>query len=172
MIVLTIRLSVNVEKHIAMVKAVVNRLLLSRRLFYLSTEREDLYQIGWMSLNNCIKTFDENRGIKFDTYATTAIRNAVNNELHKLSKRRMYSIAVEPSVNEASIVKDREIREVIDTVEHSKHFSPKERTVFWLRFIDEQRFFDIGKRIGVSRETARRIYNKSLSKLKELMTNE
>ena len=164
--------NINVDEHMTMVRAAVNRLLLSRRLFYLTTERDDLYQIGWLALNNCIKTFDESRGVKFDTYATKAVRNAVNNELWRLSKRRMYPILPDDDHIHVPTVRDADMRTLTDTVERSRHFSAKERTVFWLRFTDEQRFDDIGKRIGVSRETARRMYNKSLSKLKELMANE
>ena len=155
-----------------MVRAVVNRLLLSRRSFFIVTEREDLYQIGWLALNNCIKTFDESRGAKFDTYATTAIRNAVNKELHRLSKQRMQSIMMEASCVDIPTSGDKEMKLVIDALDNSRHFSTQERSIFWLRFNDEQHFHDIGSKLGVSRETVRRTYNKTLEKLKELMADE
>ena len=163
---------VDVTNYESTVKAVVNRLLLSRRISQYSTERDDLYQIGWMAVMNCAKTFDENRGVKFETYASRAIINAVNKELKRLSDRRAYTITIDLATTEIPVVADTIMRQLIDTVETSGKFSRVERKVFWLKFIDDLCFTEIGKQVGVSRETVRKMYRKSIAKVKELMTDE
>lgn len=167
----TSRSKVDITKYESTVKAVVNRLLLSRRISQFSLERDDLYQIGWMALMNCEKTYDESRGIQFDTYATKAIINAVNRELKRLSDRRAYTMTtdVEEAPREPS---DKMMHRLIDVMEHSGKFTPAQRRVFWLKFTDNLSFTEIGNQVGASRETVRQGYNLSIERLKELMANE
>jgi len=129
-------LSKEITDYESTVKAVVNRLLLSRRISHYSVEREDLYQIGWMAIMNCAKTFDENRGVKFETYATKAIINAVNKELKRFADRKAYTTTLDSAVEEKSIVADEIMRKLIAAVENNTQFSGLERKVFWLKFID------------------------------------
>lgn len=168
----TLSNKVDVTNYESTVKAAVNRLLLSRRISQFPIERDDLYQIGWIAVMNCAKTFDENRGVKFETYATKAIINAVNKELKRLSDRRTYTITIDSAATEVSVVADTIMRQLIDTVESNGKFSRVERKVFWLKFIDDLCFTEIGKQVGVSRETVRKMYRKSIDKVKELMTDE
>ena len=161
-----------VDRHYVIVKKVVNKLLLSRRISQYPIERDDLYQIGWIAVMNCAKTFDENRGVKFETYATRAIINAVNKELKRLSDRRAYTITIDKAAVEIPVVADTIMRKLIDTVETSGVFDRVERKVFWLKFTDDLCFTEIGKQVGVSRETVRKMYRKSIAKVKELMTDE
>lgn len=153
------------------VKAVVNKLLLSRRYFSLYTEREDLFQIGWVTLIGCLETFDTGRGIKFETYASKAIYNAVNKELKRLVIEHKNTSTMEATEYELPEFEDEYMKKLVNTVENSGVFTARMKKVFWLRFIDEQSFSQIGTAIGVSREYARQLYNKSVKKLKELMAH-
>ena len=162
----------DVEKHMMMVKAVVGRLLSYRRFLYFSIEREDLYQIGWLALNQALKTFDVKYGVKFDTYASKAIRNAVNKELYKLSKYKSSTLPTELIHIEDVDMQEENMKKIIAIVEDNNNFTYKERIVFWSRFIDDEYFADIAKKINVCRETARRMYNKSLIKIRKLLNDE
>ena len=161
----------NVNEQYTIVRKVVSRLLLSRRISQFSLERDDLYQIGWMALMNCEKTYDESRGAQFDTYATKAIINAVNKELKRLSDRRLYTMTtdIEEKVREPS---DKMMTQLIDVVENSGKFTNSDRRVFWLKFTDNLSFTAIGQKVGTSRETVRLQYKLTLDRLKELMANE
>jgi RNA polymerase sigma factor (sigma-70 family) len=161
----------DVKKYEPTIRAVVNRLLLSRRYFSLYTEREDLFQIGWVALIGCLETFDKCRGFKFETYASKAIFNAVNKELKRLVIEHHNTQKMEKTEYELPEFEDEYMKKLVDAVENSNLFTSRTRKVFWLRFIDEQSFDQIGKTIGVSGEYARRIYHSSVKKLKELMGN-
>ena len=162
---------VDITDYESTVKAVVNRLLLSRRISQFPIERDDLYQIGWIAVINCVKTYDENRGAKFETYATRAIINAVNKELKRLSDRKAYTMTLDSPTKESPMVADEIMRRLIDAVENSGEFNSLERKIFWLKFTDDLCFTEIGKRVGSNRETVRQLYRKSVRKVKELMTN-
>ena len=154
-----------------MVKAVVNRLLLSRPYFHLYIDRDDLYQIGWLAVLNCADKFDESRGVQFSTYATRSIINAVNNELKRLSTKKLYSITTDSFELAPPEISDKIMRAVIEVVESNK-FARQERNIFWKRFLDDLSYKEIGKQTNLCRETVRQIYIKTLNKVKELMVNE
>jgi RNA polymerase sigma factor (sigma-70 family) len=150
------------------VRAVVNRLLLNRHLVNLPIDREDLYQVAWMALIQCYPHFDKSRGVKFETYASTVIVNAVNREIKKYSLRRMSNIIIDIEDENQDMETQLEfMSELISIVESGKVLDRTEREIFWHRFIDEKTFSEIGTLFDVSRETARKVYNKSLEKLKK-----
>lgn len=155
-----------VKKYNQMVRAVVNSLLLNRRLS-VTIDRDDLYQIGWVALIQCIPHFDDSRGVKFETYASRVIVNAVNTEILKHSKKKLSHLTVdivgdypvdETPINELMV-------QLIDLVKGKLDRCQKE--VFWKRVLDDKTFEEIGVEIGRSRETARKIYNESLDKIKD-----
>jgi len=155
-----------VEKYNETVRAAVNKLLLNRRLST-TIDRDDLYQIGWVALIQCIPHFDSNRGVKFETYASRVIVNAVNTEIHKHSKKRLQHLTVdiageipfdEIPINDLMVRLIGLVKGKLDRCETS---------VFWKRVIDEKTFQEIGEEMECSRETARKIYNESLNKIKE-----
>ena len=157
----------------SIVKAAVNKLLSSRTLSSFQTEREDLYQIGWMALMNCDKTYNPQGAAKFETYANTAIVNAVNKELKKLHDKRLHTANLDAVIEEtASGDIDKFITTLVKTVESSRQFSQRERKIIWMKLSDNRTFTYIGKTMGFSRQRARQIFTKSLDKIKELMADE
>lgn len=162
---------VEVARYQSTVKAVVNRLLLSRRIRHLPVDRDDLYQVGWVAVMNCLKTFDDSRKVKFETYATRAIKNAVNNELRRLSLIRIERGDVDvPGLFEPDHY-EYYMNQIVDLIESDK-FTSRERKIFWMKFLDELSFDHIGQEIGLSREMVRRIYRASFTKVKELVVDE
>jgi len=162
---------IDITDYESTVKAVVNRLLLFRRISQYPIERDDLYQIGWLAVINCVKTYDESRGVKFETYATKAIINAVNKELKRLSDNKAYTITLDKPADEP-VVSDAVMRVLIDIIENSGNFDRLERKVFWLKFMDDLCFTEIGKHVNSNRETVRQIYHEAMRKVKELMPDE
>ncbi len=154
------------NKYDKTVRAVVNTLLLSRRLVSLPIDRDDLYQVGWVALIQCLPHFDETRGVKFETYASRVIVNAVNREIGLHLARRMAHTHTDIAGEDCWVdERSRMMAELIDVV--GDKLSVREREVFWKRFIDDKTFEEIGVEKGFSRETARKIYHHSLEKIKE-----
>jgi len=152
------------QKYDKTVRAAVNRLLLTRRLACLPIDREDLYQIGWIALLKCVPHFDTSRGVKFETYASTVIVNAVNKEIKHYVNRKMpnFDIDIEDETEDSQ---SEMLSRLIAVTKEM--LSKREFAVFWMKFIDNKTFTEIGENYGFSRETARKIYNNSLDKIKE-----
>ena len=163
---------IDITKYETTVKTVVNKLLSCRRISQYSIEKDDLYQIGWMAVMNCEKTFDKNRGVKFETYATTAIINAVNKEFKRLSNKKLFLTTFDLEAKVDLRLPGKIMHQLIDVIENSGEFNKIERKILWFKFTDELCFTKIGEQMGVSRETVRKIYRNSINKLKELITNE
>lgn len=73
---------------------------------------EDLYQIGSIGLINAIKQFDESKGFKFSTYASTCIRNEI---LRSFRGKKVSTVTLTPFVLNNTIDGDIE-----STYDHSK----------------------------------------------------
>lgn len=154
-----------ITKYNKTVRAVVNTLLLSRHLSSLPIDRDDLYQVGWVALIQCLPHFDSSRGVKFETYASRVIVNAVNKEIMHYGTRRMnrLNVDVANNVTVGETTDSQMMDELITTAQAT--LSRSEQSVFWKRFTDGKTFEDIGKEHGFSRETARKIFNTSLRKV-------
>jgi len=159
--------SEEISKHQQTVRAVVNRLLLSRRISDVQTERDDLYQVGWMILMKCLEQFDETRGVKFETYLSRSIYHAVNNELARLYKRKMVHIdwdICERHKDNTYLVRD--------IVQDSGWFTPDEQTVFWARLLHNTSYRQIERDTGIERKKASVMYRRVLAKIKETLGHE
>jgi len=67
-------------KHASLVKNIVERIIV-RLPPHLAADREDMINVGIIGLMSAIEKFDENRNVKFETYATFRIRGAILDEL-------------------------------------------------------------------------------------------
>jgi RNA polymerase sigma factor (sigma-70 family) len=161
----------DIEKYDNTVRAAVNKLLLSRHFFYLYVQREDLYQIAWIALINCIKTFDANRNVKFETYASKAIINVINKEFKKLLSHKYLQVPDDVLVIDVPEYKDAYMKKLVSLIEKNNNFSERERKIFWLHFTEEKSFSEISKLFVISRQRVQQIYNKSIRRLKELVKN-
>ncbi len=155
-----------------MVKAAVNKLLLRRRWSHLSIDREDLYQIGWIALIECLKYFDASYGVTFATYANVAIRRVINRELLQLSKKNMPNLnGVDVAEAQPTETQEKLMTQLIEAVEGSGEFTKREKTIFWMR-LDNQPFAKIGNHIGITGQRAGQLYNDLVVRLKRIIPNE
>ncbi|MBZ0152923.1 MAG: FliA/WhiG family RNA polymerase sigma factor [Planctomycetes bacterium] len=69
-----------VEQYLPLVRYVVARLPVTMPA---SIDRDDFYSVGVMGLLHAATTFDPNRGASFKTFAYTAIRGAILDEVRK-----------------------------------------------------------------------------------------
>jgi RNA polymerase sigma factor (sigma-70 family) len=155
-----------------MIRAVVNRLLLTRRLSDVQIERDDLYQIAWLVLLRCLKTFDKNRGVKFDTYFGRSVHRAINRELEHLYNTQMEHMDEEDWLEIEDTRAEDMIEKIIKLVRDNDKFTQDERIVFWAHFLYGDSFEAAGARINKCGRTANRLYKKVIVKLQELMTHE
>ena len=161
-----------VIKYEPMIRAVVNRLLLTRRLSDVQMERDDLYQIAWLVLLRCLKTFDENRGVKFDTYFGRSVHRAINREFEHLYNTQMEHMADEDWLEIEDKKAEDMIAQIVKLVEENDRFTQDEKTVFWAHFLYGDSFDAAGARINRCGRTANRLYKNIIVKLQELMTHE
>lgn len=61
--------------------------------------REDLLQIGMLSLWKCCMRYDPSRGIEFSTYAYNSIRNSMKCALVRESKKTAYLVSMSKQVS-------------------------------------------------------------------------
>lgn len=161
-----------VVKYQPMVRAAVNKLLLNRRWLHLSVDKEDLYQIGWITLIECLRYFDASRGVMFETYANVAIRRAINRELLKLSKRNMPNLnGVDVAAMQPTETQEQLMTQLIEAVEGSGEFSKRDKTIFWMR-LDNLTFAEIGNHVGITSQRACQLYNDLVVRLKRIISNE
>lgn len=71
-----------VKKYIPLVKYIASRVIIGKSKYI---EYEDLVSYGLLGLMDALRKFDENRGMKFSTYASIRIKGAMIDELRKNS---------------------------------------------------------------------------------------
>ena len=71
-----------VEKYIPLVKYIAGRVILGKNKYI---EYEDLVGYGMVGLMDAISKFDEEKGMKFSTYASIRIRGAMIDEMRRNS---------------------------------------------------------------------------------------
>lgn len=89
-----------VKKYIPLVKYIASRVMIGKSKYI---EYEDLVSYGLLGLMDALNKFDENRGMKFSTYASIRIKGAMIDELRKnspiskgaMDKLNRYNDAVE-----------------------------------------------------------------------------
>lgn len=85
-----------VTKYDPVVRVVVNTLLLRYHLYNYGLDRDDLYQLGWIALLKCFKSFDPSVGVKFETYASRSIYYYVQDQLSRKQHRAMKYTSEDP----------------------------------------------------------------------------
>ena len=162
----------DIKQYDKLVRTVVKSLLSRNRLTGLPIEFDDLCQIGWIAVMKCHPKFDPTRGVLFKTFATRAIINEINTEINRFSKKKLHTLSIDV-VGEEKEHNSSSSEMMIRLVEVAKKVLDKqELKVFYGKILDEKRFSDIGKDIGYSRETARKIYLSSFDKVKQAINEQ
>jgi len=65
---------IDLREHGGLIGSIVH---MNRRFIGGCIERDDLFQAGWLGLHHAAEKFEPERGLKFSTYATWWIRNAI-----------------------------------------------------------------------------------------------
>lgn len=78
-----------------------------RRFDISSSAEEDLFQEGMIALLKAEKTFDEERGVKFETYASHVIRNHLLDVLRKYKKSSDEEEPLLPDVTDDESLEDK-----------------------------------------------------------------
>jgi RNA polymerase primary sigma factor len=141
---------------------------------------EDLISEGNLPLLRSVEIFDFERGIKFSTYATWAIRNSLfraspRNRRHAArfaSGSENVFLTVEDERN--SIQADEQYREEISAALDTLlvDLDERERTIICSRFgynaeRQPHRLREIAERLGISTERVRQLLSRSLRRLRE-----
>lgn len=158
------------------------RLALSLACRYVSADRPlpDLFSEAMMSLIHAISKFDFERGNRFSTYATTAIRNNLHHFLRKLHDDRNKWAPVEESTLDAMADPHQNALQDSPAFQESRYshlqsiltrLSAQERFVVCERFglggqIKPRTLRDVSEELGLSRERVRQIQEDAMDKLR------
>jgi len=141
---------------------------------------DDLVSDGTVSLMQAIEKFDINRGVRFSTYASWAIRKNFAKALPREARRRHTELTgtedliVAHGDERVATPQSRDIKEVLRSTVASLllELSPREREVVVARFGIGRRtetLEQIGRRFQLSRERIRQIEAAALRKLAGLV---
>lgn len=124
---------------------------------------EDIFQIGMIGLWKAIKLFDESKGTKFSTFAYTAIRNEIGNELRKSKSTSEIPPDHIESLDEAicengsmsmydKLVAPEDISYQVFIDEFKYSLKGRKREIFELLLTYSTKGKDIAEKLGVSKQ--------------------
>jgi RNA polymerase sigma factor (sigma-70 family) len=136
----------------------------------------DLISEGCIGLMVALKTYDPDKGYRFITYAGSSIIHRIIYFIKCHQKHELYSLD-EPvfDINKRETRKDLLLSDDIsndkkvfysDIRELLNQLSDRERNVLILRYWHNLTLDEAGEKIGLTKESVRRIENRSLRKLR------
>ena len=128
---------------------------------------EDLYSIGIIGLLKAIDLFEEDKNVKFNTFAFYCIKNEVFMELRK---SRKYADNIAMSINEdVNDTDECSLSNVLKSDENIEEFGRKNqmKTDIMLEIIKEKKQKDIAEKFGVSRGYVAKLQNEFIKFGKE-----
>ena len=153
---------------------------LARRLTDDTSTFDDLVAEGHLPLIRAVELFDVDKGFRFSTYATWAVRNNLHRHGPNIRKRRRRFPTGQDVVFDAAadaggsllrdLLNDADRRE--QTTMFLDELEPRDRVVVEARFGlgDEprpHRFREIGERLNLSTERVRQLFLRSMDRLRE-----
>jgi RNA polymerase sigma factor (sigma-70 family) len=159
------------------------RLVISVAKKYIDTQNtfDDLFSEGIMSLLRAVDKFDVDRGFRFSTYATTAIRRQLYNYKTRDGRRRsMFNTNSEQPVLDSAFGAEKVARRetAVRTVnavlsEMLARLDEREQIVINGRFgLDSSgekvTFSSLGQKLNISKERARQILEQAVLKLRSI----
>lgn len=142
---------------------------------------DDLLSAGLTSLVRAVEKFDGERGFRFSTYATCAVRRDLNRMVNN-RRRDSQRFAATPADVLESVAEDefqhpeqavarwQTLSKILDDM--MERLDDREKQIIRARFgFDDEEgktsFSSLGKRMGISKERVRQLANRALDKLRE-----
>ena len=139
---------------------------------------DELLSESHVTLLRCVEIFDADRGYRFSTYATNAIRHNLNRYVsrqHRLRQNmREYvasdGLAAEPLENPRQ--REREIRRMSGVCQWLQELDPRERTILKSRYglaedASKATLQSLADQLGLSRERIRQLEIRAIQKLRD-----
>ena len=134
---------------------------------FVINNKDDLIQEGYIGLLKAEKSYDPNKGVKFSTYATMCIRNAMLLYMRQIKKDRknisLNSILDEDSqlelVDVLSEDSNFDDKMMVDFIFNSKKLDEKERKILKKLYIGYKQI-ELKKEFNVSHRFFKRLFDK------------
>ena len=160
---------INPEDHIGLV-TMVTKWYAKRGNQYFN----DLYDAGYKGLLQAINVYDERVGVKFSSFASVCIRNAIRNEVvwwrarpYLKNQQTRWLQEEIPDTYQARLTTES----ILPLLEGLK---PKERRVLELKFgFDtgkERTFTELGKMLGMTRQAVQNRVSRTILKIRKATT--
>ncbi|WP_010582656.1 sigma-70 family RNA polymerase sigma factor [Schlesneria paludicola] len=146
---------------------------------------EDLVSDGSLALMEAVDKFDYQRGFRFSTYATHAIRRSFFRKIERRQRDRTRFVATDPSVlistpdtfeelDLGATAQTRLIGRVVETL--SEHLSDRERHIVEGRFglngrSEPRTLMELSSELGICKERVRQVEGLALRKLQSVAIN-
>jgi RNA polymerase primary sigma factor len=138
---------------------------------------EELYSEAAVALLRAVELYDPERGCRFSTYATTAIRRAlerfVTNEYKRLRRCGAGELLdAAPAPHATTSVDDRRRAAAVETLDRMlAHLPDREQSILQARFglaagCQSHSLQQIADRLGISRERVRQLETRALQRLR------
>lgn len=134
---------------------------------FVTSNKDDLIQEGFIGLMNAKKTYDESKNIKFSTYAISCIKNSMSNYI-RASKKHNSNISLNETLSENFEIQDTLQIEEFTKIEDkliineilSKNFLKKEEKEIITMFLQGYSKAVIKKKYGLKNIDIYKIFNK------------
>lgn len=143
---------------------------------------DDLVAVGLQGLDAAITKFDTHRGIRFSTYAYSAIKVYMIRVVSPKNKQAQFngsanadgtteytSIDAVDTRVEAPAGRRQHAETIAAMREALASLSPRSQQIIVDRFLHARTLDDAGTRAGITKERARQVQNKALQELREYM---
>ena len=164
-------------KYFMLVPRVIDKFLSEPHRWFQKPKRDLYISSGYESLVKAADKFDEERGVRFETYASNYIRAWLTKlfyqEMHYENNTTFlgdlsYDKSIESAISESTSLRDKETGKVIYKIYTNFPFKGKRKQLFKARFIDELPLEDIASIVGYSTTNSVKI---ALTKLKKELKN-
>lgn len=155
-----------IEGHMPLARSVIYNLVKFNG--YGKYSNEDLVQEAYMLLIKAVDKFDEQRRLRFSTFATKFIRNGIID----IIKHESYLMNNETNLSTGCELenlpeKSTTLSNSIDLTDVAKILTERQYYIFYEYVIRDRTYKDIASELGISFGRVRQIYKQAQKKLKE-----
>lgn len=155
-----------IEGHMPLARSVVYNLVKFNG--YGKYTNEDLVQEAYLLLIKAVDKFDEQRRLRFSTFATTFIRNGIID----LFKHESYLMDKETNLSTGCELenlpeKSSPLQNAIELTDVAKILTERQYYIFYEHVVRDRTYKDIATELGISFGRVSQIYKQAQKKLKE-----